>query len=127
MAFVVSDEYQSVVQIGIFRERCQPLFQQSLVEQLAFKPNVHRTAETVEPSRCGSHGGADQSMKLLQWLLVKTDEVDTLQVDSGTLQTEFDRSFRKLRIMLDPAEAFLLSCRNNSPVFDQRRSAIVIE
>jgi hypothetical protein len=67
------------------------------------------------------------AVELLQRLVVEADVVEILGSGARLAQTKLDRFTREGRVVTDAREAFFLRGRDDLPVADQRRRAVVIE
>ena len=68
-----------------------------------------------------------QPFKGQERLVVENDVVQLVDRDSGFLQTILNGIFRETRIMFFSGESLFLGCCQNLSIFQQARSAIVIE
>ena len=104
-----------------------PLPDQSLDPELLSEPLDHRLAEDSEGSRIGRQRRHQNAVELDKGLLVKDHPVQILPTQSSGPEAELDGSDRKVRVVLDPREAFLLGGGGHDAILDQRGCCIVEE
>lgn len=118
---------QSLGPIHAGREHLELPLQQVLLKQLLPDPQRNGHAKRAEAGRRKTDVCLEQAFELEKRLVIKDDEVDVVEPDSGLCHAVLDRTTRKTRIVLLTAEAFLLSGGDDPAVFDERGRAIVIK
>ncbi len=95
--------------------------------QLILQPQRHRKTEAPETRGRIGQVSLQQPVKLSQRLVIESDAVQILRLESGLGEAIGGGVGGKAGVMLLAREPFLLGRRDNIPIHDQRRGAVVIE
>src|SRR5207237_2107459 len=105
----------------------ESLADEPLDPELLSEPLDHRLAEDPEGSRIGCQGRHQDPVELDEGLLVENDPVEILAPELASPEAELDGADRKVRVVLDAREAFLLGGGGHDAVLNQRGRGIVEE
>ncbi len=95
--------------------------------ELLFHPHRECLQELLLAPREVLEVGQEDTLKFEHRFVVETHVIDVGHRDAGARQAVGDRTYRKRRVLLDPAESFLLRRRDELPIPQKGRGAVVIE
>src|ERR1019366_4771635 len=110
-----------------FARDVEALAQRPSHVKLILQPQRYREAEAPEAGGRVSKISLQQPVKLRQRLVIEGDAVQILRLESSLGEAVGDGVGGKAGVMLLAREPFLLGRRNNIPLHDQRRGAVVVE